>query len=95
MKLRFLKWYNGGRSRGARSICWRRRLSFCDAIDDSIKDVRAKLRTAGVFWNPYWVTPRRYVTVKAVYIHDEGRWLYPDQGATYFAYVDDGLNYQV
>lgn len=66
-----------------------------DPIEDAIKEMRAALRTTSVFWNPHFMYFGRKVTVKAKYIQGEGRWLYPDQAATYCAHLDDGVNYRV
>jgi hypothetical protein len=66
-----------------------------DPVEDAIKETRAALRDTPVLWNEYFMYFGRYVTVKAKYIQGEGRWLYPDQKATYCAHLDDGVNYQV
>ena len=66
-----------------------------DPIDDSIKKLRAALRTTPVRWNPYHMTPTSVVTVKAKYIQGEGRWLYPDQLALSDPHFDDRANYRV
>ena len=71
-----------------------------DPIEDVIKEMRAALRTAPVFWNDYFVTSMRYfmkheVTAKAKYIQGEGRWLYPDQAAIFHPHYDDDVNYRV
>ena len=71
-----------------------------DPIEEAIKEMRAALRTAPVFWNDYFVTSMRYfvkqeVTAKAKYIQGEGRWLYPDQLALYDPHYDDRANYRV
>jgi hypothetical protein len=61
-----------------------------DPIEDVIKEMREAFRNAPVFWNPHFMYFGRYVTAKAKYIQAEGRWLYPDQAATYCTHLDDG-----